>query len=380
MIKNKLIYNYKFLILVLLIVILLQFLYIVILKLKKKKIKSKSKKLQDLSSVITPLNHKINSLKKDKENYEKILKEVQNEIKLYSEEILNTLEIGVLITDKDKNVVYKNKWFNDNNFTYIEKVLSVTDTDEIKIDDKIFIIKKQKYDELSIFTINDITTLKKLEQEIQTKEKLAYLGEMSAFIAHEFKNSLTAIKGFAAALKRKSDNPEIVEKVSANIIEEIDYFHKILIDYLNYSKEVKLNKEAVNLKDFMKTIIDSVFAENNIKITYKTTNAFFDSDKMKQVLINLIKNSIEATESNSKSVEVLFENEDNHLKITIKDFGKGISDENMKKILNPFFTTKSTGTGLGTSIAYQIIKAHNGNLEYSRNVPQGTITKVILPQ
>jgi len=239
-------------------------------------------------------------------------------------------------------------------------------------------IKKQKYENLFIYTVNDITELRKLEDEIALKKKFAYLGEMSAFIAHEFKNSLTAIKGFAAALKRKSDDPKIVKKVSINIEEEVEFFYKILVDYLNYSKEIKLSKEKIDILEFLSNIKDNFFKNENIKFSTELDFLYIDIDKMKQVFINLIKNSVEASEEGSL-IEILIEKNKDFICIYIKDKGKGISDDNIDKIFNPFFTTKSSGTGLGTSISYQIITAHNGKLEYLKRKPLGTITFIKIP-
>ena len=378
-IRKNIIYNYKFLIITLLIIVLTQFIYIIVLKIKKKKFKRNVNKFEDLSSIIIPLNQKINTLKEDKENYIKTLSEVQEEIKLYSEEILNIIETGVLLLDKDNNIIYQNNWFKENNISELSSIMEIKENNiEKEINNHFFLIKNKKYENMSVYTINDITEIKKLEQEIQIKEKLAYLGEMSASIAHEFKNSLTAIKGFASALRRKSDNPIIVKNVSKNIEEEVDYFHKILIDYLNYSKEITLIKENINIKTFFYEITSTVFKGSNITLNTDIENIYADKDKLKQVFINLIKNSIEASD-NESLIEIDVTNINKQINILIKDSGAGISEENMKKIYNPFFTTKSTGTGLGTSISYQIIKAHKGTLEYKNRSPKGTITIIKIP-
>jgi signal transduction histidine kinase len=379
MLKNNLIlYHYRFLILILIVVILVQFAYIVILKIKGKKKNIKKVNLENLSLIITPLNQKINSLKKDKANYIQILSEVEEEIKLYSEQILNIIELGVLIVDKDYNIIYKNKWIstikNMNDIIEIEN-----NSIEKEINNSSYLIKKQEYENMSIYTVTDITELKKLEKEIVMKEKLAYLGEMSASIAHEFKNSLTAIKGFSSALKRKSKDYEIVEKISLNIEEEVNYFHKILIDYLDYSKEIVLEKKEVNPKTFIENITNNIFTNKNINIINSVDYIYIDDNKMKQVFINLIKNSIEASPEDSL-IEIEIKNIRNVVQITIKDEGRGITEENLKKIFNPFFTTKSSGTGLGTSISYQIIKAHKGNLIYqNRNTNKGVLTIIEIP-
>jgi len=379
MIRKTQIQNYKFLIIVLLLVIILQFIFIIVTRLKKRKKRKKINTLNDLSALMIPLSQKIDSLKEDKENYKKNLEEIEEEVKLYSEQILNIVDVGILLVDKKNNIIYKNNWFKKNQIRELETTLeTVKETEEKKINDQCFLIKKQSYEELFIYTINNITEIRKLEEEIVLKKKLAYLGEMSAFIAHEFKNSLTAIKGFAAAIKRKSDDAKIVKTVSENIEEEVDYFHKILTDYLNYSKEINLKKQIVNTKSFFTEIISTVFNSNNITFASSIEYIYIDNDKMKQVIINLIKNAIEASENN-EIIEVFVENSSNQVNILIKDKGKGIAKENMEKIFNPFFTTKSTGTGLGTSISYQIVMAHGGKLKYLKNENKGTITSITIP-
>ena len=382
MIKPTVSHNYQFLITILLFIITLQFIYIVIIKLKSNKSKKRKRSqnnFNDFSSLIMPLSQKINSLKEDKENYKKNLKEIEEEVKLYSEQILNILDIGVLIVDNEENIIYKNNWFKESGVQNLKLIFKTENNDsEININDSSFLIKKQKHENLFIYTVNDITELRKLEDEIALKKKFAYLGEMSAFIAHEFKNSLTAIKGFAAALKRKSDDPKIVKKVSINIEEEVEFFYKMLVDYLNYSKEIKLSKEKIDILEFLSNIKDNFFKNENIKFSTELDFLYIDINKMKQVFINLIKNSVEASEEGSL-IEILIEKKKDFICIYIKDKGKGISDDNIDKIFNPFFTTKSSGTGLGTSISYQIITAHNGKLEYLKRKPLGTITFIKIP-
>jgi len=378
MIKKNLLYNYKFLILLLLLIIIFQFIYIVILKLRKNKKRKAIAKIEDLYSLVMPLNQKIKNLQKDKENYKVTLKKIEEEVKLYSEEILNIIDTGVLLTDIEGNTIYQNNWFKES-FLEIKDIINIKENKpDIEINDKFFEIKKQIHENITVYTVNDITEIKKLEKEILNKEKLAYLGEMSASIAHEFKNSLTAIKGFASILKRKADNSTVVHKTAENIEEEVDYFYKILVDYLNYSKEIKLKIKKINFSKFINDLLNKNFSKYNIVPEINEEYFYADEDKIKQVMINLIKNSIEAC-GNDINIRIETKQKENSFIIKIYDNGKGMDEEIKKKIFNPFFTTKSTGTGLGTSISYSIIKAHGGNLTYEDNIPAGTITQIKLP-
>ncbi len=374
-IKTLVQYNYMLLIGFLILVIII--LFFMLLRERRKRGRKKSR-VEDLYTIIEPIKYSLDTLKIDKTKYLNAFNEAKEEIRLYSEHILNMVDAGILLLDDKNSIIYQNNWFEDNNFD-IKLLLDKKISYEIIYNEKTILVTIRKHIDYIVFILNDITELKELEDQIIAKEKLAYLGEMSASIAHEFKNSLAVIKGFVTILKKRSDKEDIVKDVAIDIDEEINYFYGILTDYLSYSREIIINKNSFSVIELINEIKKNLFSKEKelikISATLKKITLNADRDKIKQVLINLIKNGLEASET---GVEISFVSDEKKQIIEVIDNGEGITADLKKKIFNPFFTTKEHGTGLGLAISYNIIIAHNGKLEVLDNTPKGTIFRIIL--
>lgn len=220
------------------------------------------------------------------------------------------------------------------------------------------------------------------------KEKQAAMGELAAGVAHEIRNPLNAIKILSQRITRefhpKSDESEYIEMTNT-IVSEIDRINNILEDYLSYSRPIPLKFEKFDLSKMIKDI-ESLYGEpTKIKeISLDITvpdKILFQGDKhyLKQAITNLIKNAIEASKKNDKISLFAAETAKNII-INISDTGCGISQDNLTKIFDLFYSTKDMGTGLGLAITHKIINDHLGMLEVESDVNIGTTFTITLPK
>jgi len=232
-----------------------------------------------------------------------------------------------------------------------------------------------------LFVEVDVTERKKLEGQLLNTKKLAALGEMAAVLAHEIKNPLTSIKmntdilEESLQLKKEDEFPFVIIK------KEIDRLNNLVKDVLLFSRQMDLQYTEFDIKDLineLKIQLEGKLEKKNISLVSKAGSIKISADyeKLKQVFLNLIENSIEAVD-NSGYIEVKTGINSKELEITIKDNGTGI--KNGEKIFEPFFTSKASGTGLGLSISQKIIEQHNGSLSLISSEPNNTVFQIVLP-
>ncbi|CAH0345129.1 PAS domain S-box protein [Bacillus sp. CECT 9360] len=228
--------------------------------------------------------------------------------------------------------------------------------------------------------IKDITGQKKTEEQLQNAEKLSIVGQLAAGIAHEIRNPLTAIKGFAQFLTedKSSHYGEV-------ILTELERIEGIVNDLLVLAKPESNDFEQVNLVNLVKSVVvllnsEAVLSNIAIDISYEQPELTIscEIDKIKQVVINVIKNSIEAMPDGG-NIRVSVKKDRNFALISVQDEGVGIPEERLSKIGEPFFSTKEKGTGLGLMICNKIIKNHGGNLHIKSKENEGTSVIILLP-
>ncbi|MBI9073330.1 MAG: GHKL domain-containing protein [Melioribacteraceae bacterium] len=234
--------------------------------------------------------------------------------------------------------------------------------------------------------------LESTQEQLQSAEKLASIGQLAAGIAHELNNPLGTIILFSSILKRESkkrcDELNSDEDLSL-IIEEANRCKNIVSNLLNFARQGKLKISTFNISKAIETIIntkkiDSSFNDISININDKTSIEIIEGDKdqIKQVLINILNNALESVEeSDIKNVNINIKNDDEYVIIDIIDTGCGIDPENIKKLYTPFFTTKKIGkgTGLGLAISYGIIKMHKGHISVKSQKGVGTAFTLKFP-
>ncbi len=239
--------------------------------------------------------------------------------------------------------------------------------------------------EAIVTTAKDITN-KKEETEglLQKSEKLALVGQLAAGIAHEIRNPLTSIKGFIQLFKSKYKNEEEYFNL---VLSELDRINMIVGEFLVLAKPTavvfKEKDIEILLKDVV-TLINTQAIMNNIQIFVEFESdlplVVCEENQLKQVFINILKNSIEAM-PNGGMIQVRgIVKEKDKVSICIIDQGLGIPEDRIPTLGEPFYTTKEKGTGLGLMTSYKIIERHHGELKISSKVNEGTIVEVLLPR
>ena len=230
---------------------------------------------------------------------------------------------------------------------------------------------------------NMSVTLKNNTEELVKREKLAALGKMAAVLAHEIKTPLTSIKLNADIIAETLDLSDEDRENFEIMKTEINRLNNLVKDVLQFSRQMELNFSEVKLKDLIDNVhnqLSKKLNDKNIILVNNTENICLeaDTDKLKQVFINLMDNSIEAVDQNGIiEISSFGDKENNSVSILVKDNGSGIEPE--LKIFEPFFTTKASGTGLGLSISQKIIEQHSGVFNLAASKKGETIFEIKLP-
>jgi signal transduction histidine kinase len=238
----------------------------------------------------------------------------------------------------------------------------------------------------AILLFKDVTREVNLRRQLQESERLAIAGEVAASLAHEIRNPLTVALG-SLQFFSMVDNPNKQRELLEMTRNELKRMNHILTNFLNLSKpsqsaeieEIDPKKEIDELMSLMKS--EAIL--NDIDLEYlpcpeKLPTVKGSKNDLKQVCLNVAKNAIEAMEPGGK-LSISLHKRDTHICITFRDTGPGISEENLKNIFRPFFTTKLTGTGLGLYICQSIVKDMGGELRFESKLGQGTSAHIILP-
>ena len=237
------------------------------------------------------------------------------------------------------------------------------------------VISNQKYEYTTAF-------YKEIEAEMRSKQSLVTLGNYVATIAHEVKNPLISIGGFAKRLMKAVTNDDLKRMAGIIATESIRLEH-LTEDILSFSRKRPPQKEKINLLelfDDIKLLFETRMNESNFKLDIKIGKddyIYADKDQIKQVVVNLIANAMNAMESDG-TVTIEYEEKDNKTSIMISDTGPGIPLEVMPNLFKPFFTTSSSGTGLGLPICRKILNNHNGDLTVY-NSKNGAVFTITLP-
>jgi len=231
--------------------------------------------------------------------------------------------------------------------------------------------------------IEGIIERNRMKKEIQRSEKLNTLGELAASIAHEVRNPLTVVKGFLQLMQQeeKGKNYEYLSLV----LSELGRAESIINDYLNFAKPKFEKIEEFSLKEVLTEVVmllDPLATKQGVELKSELDSTGFaivtDRNQLKQALVNLIKNAIEATPEGGK-VTIHNKSDQNQASILIVDTGKGMTPEQLSRIGTLFYTTKDKGTGLGTSVSLRIIETMNGKVSYKSKPGVGTEVEMVLP-
>ncbi len=217
----------------------------------------------------------------------------------------------------------------------------------------------------TVKVFEDLTEVEALRQRVRQKDRLAALGEMAATVAHEIRNPLGGLKGYAALLSRDVEAEDPRARLVAKIMEGANQLEMVVSDLLEYTRPVQLNLEPVNCAETVDTVLrylekipEGVRMRNVVE---KEHFVLADRLKLRQVLLNLVQNAVQSIEGHGE-VSITCAGEAGSLVVTVSDTGRGIAPALIEKVFSPFYTTREKGTGLGLAVAAKIIEAHGGSL------------------
>lgn len=250
---------------------------------------------------------------------------------------------------------------------------SNTDTEEINLN------PVHDFTKGLILLIRDVTELHNLQTVANRNDRMKVLGEMAAMVAHEIRNPLGGIKGFASLLMRDlQDKPEL-QDMAANIVQGTDNLNKLLTNILNYVRPLTLDLHTINIADTVHHIIQHIRFDSALseKFTFRehypsnSVLAKLDPQLLKSALLNVIVNAVQAMPDGGEIV-ISAKEDAGYVVIAIADAGEGIPESLQEKIFRPFFTTKPLGHGFGLAEVHRVVQAHNGMIEVKSIVGKGT--------
>jgi PAS domain S-box-containing protein len=247
----------------------------------------------------------------------------------------------------------------------------------------------------TVHIARDVSEIKKLKEKFISIERMAALGEMAAKVAHEIRNPLLSIGGFARRLEKRLDTD--LREHAKIIVDEVRRLEGILNNTLSFVKSTMTERREVTAADLINdiaTLLEPAVNERGNVLKREvdhTVQLMINYDRVKEAILNLISNANHATENGTISVRVYRESifsvpdllghraEEQEAIVEIQDTGYGIKEEDLGRIFDPFFTTRPTGTGLGLSITKRIIEEHGGRIEVESKVGSGTTFRINLP-
>lgn len=227
--------------------------------------------------------------------------------------------------------------------------------------------------------------IEEMQVRLMRFERLAAVGELVSVIAHEVRNPLVAIGGFARRLKRGASDAVETAKLAAIIVEEVDRLEKILKSMLDFSKS---SRPTLRPEDPTRLVAKSLVlfegeikrAGVELKVEFEPNlpEVMLDGDQIRGVILNLVLNAVQAMPRGGR-LTIRTVRTAEGAAIEVEDTGLGISEDKLAHLFDPFFTTKPTGTGLGLAIAQKTITGHGGRLDVSSQVGKGSLFRILLP-
>ncbi|CAH0275797.1 Sporulation kinase E [Peribacillus sp. Bi96] len=272
--------------------------------------------------------------------------------------------------------------------TLVRPVQDLVVATEDFIEGKEFVVSdKSSFEEmekLHLAFVRMMETIEDREKEIVRTEKLKYVGQLAAGVAHEIRNPLTTIKGFFQLLKSQDHDKTLIEKYSDVMLDEVDRVNVFVTQLLDLAKPHQLEWEKMDLKDLIDEIIDTYTSStpsSHVKLINGLSQSVFvysDKNRLRQVLLNVLNNSCEAIDGNGQ-IELRMTAVSQYVNLMIRDDGKGISPENLKNIGMPFYTTKPDGNGLGVATCIQIMEELKGKFQIESTYSEGTKVTLVIP-
>lgn len=243
-----------------------------------------------------------------------------------------------------------------------------------------------------MFLLRDLREVKRLQEELRRSERLSTLGNMAARVAHEIRNPLSSIKGFATFLGATRDS-DADKEAARTMIGEVDRLNRVVSELLDFARPSNLNIATADIVAVVQRAVRLVEPDavaKGVSVSLESPDqhmaggadimAAVDAERITQVLLNLLLNAVQATDAGGAvCIRVVPPGDDGMVYLHIEDTGRGMGPEVLSQIFQPYFTTKASGTGLGLSIAAKIVEDHKGAVKVASTPGEGTVVSLHLP-
>lgn len=237
-----------------------------------------------------------------------------------------------------------------------------------------------------------LQTITEYQTRLTIQERMATIGETAAMVGHDLRNPLQVIYMLSSRMKRvarkiseiENTEPYVreIEYIDENLNEQTSYMNKIVSDLQDFSKSIALQVEEVNLEDMVRDVLGTLDLSDNITVSVDFKNQSelleIDGNYFRRVIVNLLTNAVQAMPEGGKLTVEGKRIADNSV-LSVSDTGVGVSEENIRKLFTPLFTTKAKGTGLGLAVCKRIVDAHHGEISVESEEGVGTTFKITLP-
>jgi two-component system sensor histidine kinase HydH len=236
------------------------------------------------------------------------------------------------------------------------------------------------------YILRNLSEIRRLQAEVRRREKLAAIGDLAAGVAHEIRNPLSSIKGYAVYFGGRFEEGSEDRKAAEVMVGEVDRLNRVITELLEFARpsDVKPRPTDVNeLVDQALRLIRQDAAAKDIETTTEhaphTPLAPVDPDRLTQALLNILTNAVQAMEEGGRLTVRVKSDDHAGVRIEVEDTGRGIQPEDVSQVFNPYFTTKAKGAGLGLAIVHKIVEAHGGRVKVASRPGRGSRFTIILP-
>jgi len=234
----------------------------------------------------------------------------------------------------------------------------------------------------AVIVLTDLTEMKRLQEQVDVKKRLEMMGEISAWIAHEFRNYMGTIMGYASLLAKEFPPETTQQGMAQAISRECTTMDRLITDLLTYGKKSLITVERINLTSLIQETLKPFLSMGpKVRFVIDLASCEIDADGtlIRQALFNLIQNGIEAMGRSGVLTLRLIYKDEQSIELKISDTGKGIPKDQVNLIFLPFFTTREEGNGLGLALVHKVILSHNGMIWVASQPGEGTTFTITLP-
>ncbi|MBE0433393.1 hypothetical protein IBX73_08010 [candidate division WOR-3 bacterium] len=323
------------------------------------------------------------------ESYQRRVEEAAR-LRLTTEDIIRNLPSGVITVDSRGDILYTN--MSDSRLRAIVHLhvarfmndRGTSDSFELRFNDRYYVLSCVRiFDgKAGLAILQDMTELRRLEESSRVASETKLLAELGGSLAHEIRNPLSSIMGSLEVIRDDKGRKKALPFVEM-ALKETKRLNDIVTDFLNFSQFTPKNRNKVRIGEVIsEALLGSLLRENAKGLVIKRRDEDFsvlcDMDKLKSGFTNILNNAYEVS-GEKNTIEIRSYRRMKQGCVEIRDHGPGIEQDNLKRVFEPFYTTKKGGTGLGLAIAWNIISAHNGSISVDSKVGEGTTFVVRLP-